>query len=221
MTLTKKLNRIGFKITSNEASAKSKEFIDIERTLIEAIKEIPTDGRLAALIFSWIHVHGNYVIVEKMNKLFKEENCNELTRDWMSALAVYAKTNCSHKWKKLIKALDKPTHLLPEQISLSAINLKGSVDYLAEYGLLLPNRFLRIRETDILSAKQLTQENKQYENRYLYGPSWRADIITGIEIGLKNPMAISKKWVAHMKLLTEYLTNICLLNNQRIRIWLN
>ena len=35
--------------------------------------------------------------------------------------------------------------------------------------------------------------NRQYRNRYLYGPSWRADIVTAIESGATSPAEIVRR----------------------------
>ena len=58
--------------------------------------------------------------------------------------------------------------------------------------MLIAEGSLRIREDDVLPPAVLAKKNKQYRNRLLYGPSWRADIITAIENGAKNPTEISK-----------------------------
>ena len=44
-----------------------------------------------------------------------------------------------------------------------------------------------------MSRELLAQRNPQYRNRLIIGPNWRADIITEIERGAKNPNQISKK----------------------------
>ena len=114
-------------------------------------------------------------------------------RGWISALAVYGKNNCSLKWKSLIEIPEENTYLLPEKISKSAIELKGSEEWLREYKILMPKGSLRIRDEDIMEPSQLIPKNHQYKNRYLFGPSWRADIITAIQGGCKTPTAIMKK----------------------------
>ncbi|MCM8542872.1 MAG: hypothetical protein NE328_21575, partial [Lentisphaeraceae bacterium] len=112
---------------------------------------------------------------------------------WFTAIAVYGKINCSHKWKSLITIPEKNSYLLPEKISKSAIKLKGAEEWLEEYRILLPKGSLRIREEDVMKPEQLIKINHQYKNRYLFGPSWRADIITAIQDGCKTPTAIVNK----------------------------
>ena len=182
-----KLNWIGIRVSGNSKQG------DIEETFLTAALECPDNFRLASLLFSWMKVHGNYVIVEKLRKLVNKAKMTEVQRRWISALAVYGKNNCSHKWKSLIEIPEANIHLLPEEISKSAIALKGSEEWLSEYSILLPKGTLRIREEDIMEPSQLIQINHQYKNRYLFGPSWRADIITAIQGGCKTPTAIMKK----------------------------
>ena len=45
----------------------------------------------------------------------------------------------------------------------------------------------------MLTTERLIQKNLQYRNRLLFGASWRADIITAIQMGMKTPYEISKK----------------------------
>ena len=84
----------------------------------------------------------------------------------------------------------KPVYLFDPEVSQSAIDRKGEIPWLKKVGFLVPKGSLRIREGDVMNPKELAQVNLQYKNRYLYGPSWRADIITAIESGLNSPAAI-------------------------------
>jgi hypothetical protein len=44
-----------------------------------------------------------------------------------------------------------------------------------------------------MTPEELVKVNQQYRNRYLYGPNWRADIITAIESGLTSPTQIMRR----------------------------
>jgi hypothetical protein len=57
---------------------------------------------------------------------------------------------------------------------------------------IVPTVAIRIRERDVLTPQELAQINRQYRNRYLYGPSWRADIITAIESGAASPSEVMR-----------------------------
>ena len=190
MTLNDKLHFIGIKVNKNTSSTMN---ADLESTFLEAALLCPKDHRLASLLFSWLNVHGNYIIVDKLRKLVAQNQISTLQRNWITALAIFGKKHCSHKWKMLVSAPNKDEFLLPESISKSAIKLKGAEEWLSCFHLLLPKNSLRIRDSDIKSAAELIKVNNQYRNRYLYGPSWRADIITAIQEGINTPSSISKK----------------------------
>jgi hypothetical protein len=190
MTLNDKLNYIGIKVNINNSL---ENIADIESTFLEAAILACSDLRLASLLFSWLKIHGNYVVVEKLRKLVSKSKLSPLERNWVSAFAVYGEIHCSHKWKSLIQAPEKEAFLLPEGISKSAIKLKGSEEWLTQFRLLLPKNSLRVRSADIEPPAKLVKINRQYRNRYLYGPSWRADIITAIEEGATTPTSVMKK----------------------------
>src|SRR5690606_19456551 len=121
-------------------------FADIEQTLIEAILESANDGRLASLIFSWLKVHGAYVNVERLAKLARDfpERSHPAIR-LLSGYAAFALEHCGPKWKKLIRRSKEPLYLYPEDVTTSAVALKGAIDYLKRYGFIVPEGSIRIR----------------------------------------------------------------------------
>lgn len=200
------LNAIGIKLAGVSSRRGN---VDIEKTLVVAAKEMREDGRLMSLMFSWIDVHAEHVIVEKLRKLVRQENDNEITLA-VSALAAYAVYNGQHKWKKLISPNYKKTHLILGSASISAIKLKGKTGWLAEYGILAAEGSIRIREADILTPEQLVKINPQYRNRLLFGATWRADIITAIENGARRQVKLLKQLAALMNQRTACAKNIYL-----------
>ena len=194
-TLNDRLAAIGFRIATSVTPRRAQKApVDIEETLLEAIQASEGDGRLASLICSWLVVHGAYVNVERLAKLtkFYPEKPPPAIR-LLSVYAAFAFEHCGHKWKKLIRKSKEPITLYPAEITESAVQLKGAVDYLKKFGFIVPNGSLRIREDDVLKPEELIQRNRLYRNRYLYGPSWRADIITALEAGAKSPAEIVKQ----------------------------
>jgi hypothetical protein len=150
---------------------------DLESVLLQAAGAMSSDARLASLLFSWVHVHADYVIVEKLRKRIRtaeEDGCVV----GITALAAYAVHRGKHKWKKLIVRSEKAAFLSASRAAESAIHLKGSVPWLAEYGVLAAQGSIRVRPEDILSPSELARINLQYRNRLLFGAQWRADIIT-------------------------------------------
>ncbi len=195
LSLNDRLVHIGVRLSGGKGKRRSRNArVDIEQTLIDAALAFPEDARLASLVFSWIKVHGSYVIVEKFRKLCARVAIEEHPEiRWSTALAAFAAEHCSHKWKKLVKKSKSPVYLFPQEVTKSAVTMKGSIPWLKKLNFIVPEGSLRIRESDVLTPEELIEANRQYRNRYLFGPSWRADIITAIQMGMKSPMEISKR----------------------------
>jgi hypothetical protein len=184
--LDQKLIRIGVQL-ADQRNKEDLKWVDIENTLHEASLEITDDSRLFSLLASWISVHGDYVVVEKLMKLQKKRNS-----PWLTALAICAFNMGFHQWKRLIKKERGPIALVNVDLALSAIKLKGEEPNFRRCGFLLPIGVLRIRISDALTTERLVKRNPQFRNRLLFGASWRADIITAIELGIKTPYQIAK-----------------------------
>jgi hypothetical protein len=189
------LATIGFRVGGGRVLVPPEQFeVDIEKTLLDVILEVPSDRRLASVLFTWVKVHGNYVIVEKLRKLAGTKPWKgrpELV--WLVAVARWAAECGGPKWKKLVTPTKEPVFLFDREVTESAIARKGAVPWLGEVGFRVPEGSLRIRESDVMSPEELASVNTQYRNRYRYGPSWRADIITAIESGLDSPAAIARR----------------------------
>lgn len=192
-TLDDRLRAIGFRIASN-GELSSPEGADIERTLLEAVREVPRDGRLASLLLSWAKVHGKIVIVEKLKKFSSQlEKAGPGSTTWLAALAAFAVEGGDARWKLLIRRARQAVYLFPKEVTDSAVRMNGSVEWLSKINFIVPEGSLRIRIQDVLAPKELIHRNRQYRNRYLYGPSWRADIASAMERGLLTPSAIARE----------------------------
>ena len=189
------LATIGFRVGNGQVLVPPEQFaVDIEKTLLDVILEIPSDRRLASVLFTWVKVHGNYVIVEKLRKLAGTAPWGgHAEMAWLTAVARWAAECGGSKWRKLITPTNEPVFLFDREVTESAIARKGAVPWLDEIGFRVPEGSLRIRESDVMSPEELAGVNVQYRNRYRYGPSWRADIITAIESGLDTPAAIARR----------------------------
>lgn len=171
---------------------KSGRAFDIEQVLLDAAGEIQEDGRMASLLFSWVHVHAEHVIVEKLRKLLrKSKDGNQQTS--ISALAAYAVAQRQHKWKKLILPTSKNAYLFTGKAARSAVKLKGAETWAREHGIVVALGSIRIRVEDVLSVQELAKVNLQYRNRLLFGASWRADIITAIQQGASTATDIVRR----------------------------
>lgn len=184
--LNKQLSYIGIQLSRIQTD-KTTQWIDLEKTLHEATLEIPQDGRLFSLLCSWVSIHGDYVIIEKLMKLQKKS-----PSIWLVALAICAANMGFHKWKRLIKKQKSLLALVHTDLALSSISLKGEEPNFRKNGFLIPRGSIRIRSSDVLTSEYLVKKNSQYRNRLLFGACWRADIITAIEVGIKTPYQIAK-----------------------------
>ncbi len=184
---------IGFRLASTEVENFKPEVVDIESTLLDTIGSFTNDYRIASVLMSWIKVHGNYVIVEKLIKLHERIRKEiPVHFPWMTLVAAWAVECGYHKWRKLVKKENGPIYLYDPEISESAILRKGMISWLEPLGFRVPHNSLRIRDSDVLTPKELIQFNPQYRNRYIFGASWRADIVTAIQNGFTIPMGISR-----------------------------
>jgi len=185
-----KLGAIGFRVTSAIRKNNLKE-IDIEKTLIESLYHIDTDGRLLGLLLSWLGVHGPHVIADKF---FNEySNAKEYLGEspWFSGICSYMFKLKDHRFKKGIKKLKSPhSFALRDQSTL--IKIKGAVDFLLDVNIQVPNSAIRIREQDVFTVEQLVKANHQYRNRCIFGANWRAEIVTTIQKGASNPNQVAK-----------------------------
>ncbi len=185
---------IGMRFSGESLQSACERTVDIENTLLDVMEIFPDDTRLASVFLSWIKVHGNYVIVEKLAKFAakRAENTGDewSGAPWLSLTAAWAVECGFHKWKKLIKEMPETVYLYPKAASEGAIQLKGAIPWLEPLGFRIPQNSLRIREDDVAPPEKLVQHNLQYRNRYLFGASWRADIITAIQTGVTSPMEI-------------------------------
>lgn len=194
MTLSfdERLSRVGFRLAGWSPPKGVKAGApDIEVTLLDIVQQLPEDGRLFSLALSWIKVHGAYVIVEKLRKLSRRKA--ESSTLWLPALAAYAVQCRLPKWRALLRKLPEPRYFYPPEVSDGAIAMKGAIPWLESLNFRVPEGSLRIRESDVLSPEQLAAIHRQYRNRYLYGPSWRADIVTAIEEGARSPTEVAKR----------------------------
>lgn len=187
LELNQKLMELGVRLSGKNApKSKKAEWLDIEETLHEATFHV--SGRLFSLLCSWVKVHGEQVITHKLMYLQKEK-----FSPWLVALAIYAANNKLHVWKGLIEETGQEYAVSELKIAKQAISFKGEETGFRDYGFLIPKGSLRIRENDIFTVKELAKSNRQYKNRLIYGANRRADIITAIELGCKNPFQVSKK----------------------------
>lgn len=179
------LSAIGIRVTANHPDS----FVDIEKTIYTALSEVSNDDRIFSLLCSWVKVHGEYVIIEKLIAL--EKRLGRL--DLLGALAIYACSLKIHKWKRLLKTPDKFTYIGDPDLAEAAIEYRGVDEIYKCTNYRISSGSIRIRDRDVFSKDELSKFNKQYQNRLLFGANLRSDIITLINLGYDKPYQISKE----------------------------
>jgi hypothetical protein len=185
MDLYTRLASIGINVSSEQ---KLYSFADIEKTLVFAAEQIPNDKRLLSLLLSWIKLHGERVNIERLKKL--------ATKDqpiWLSLMAHFASDCGQTRWKILINDFSQGKYALGDKdLTQSLISMRGEESWSAGSAFLIPKHSVSIDEKFILNAFQLAKINSHYRNKLIYGSNWRADIITAIQAGAKNPFQAAK-----------------------------
>lgn len=185
-----RLQKIGFRVNSTQK--KSKEYVDIERTIVDALYEVDNDSRLLSLVFSWVEIHGLHLVADKFIKYYQLGVEYRGECPWVIALAARMMDMKDHRFKKLLIPFKNEVWIggVPQK---TALKMDGAVDYLISLNIKIPKGHLRIRLEDILSKEQLIKLNPQYANRFRYGANWRSEIITVIERGFDTPYRIAKE----------------------------
>jgi hypothetical protein len=184
------LSRIGFRIATIDIDKRSKDYIDLEETIIKALYEARNDGRLLSLVFSWQKINGEYLITEKFFKVRDRYQKILGENHLINAFCAYSVHLGLHKYKKGSVRLKKEQYLLRE--APAAIKSAGAVAWLKEINILCPNSHFVLKVESIMTTSELVKYNLQFRNRLIYGANWRADIITAIQMGIQNPSQIKE-----------------------------
>lgn len=194
LSLDRKLKAVGFRLVISEKettlSSNEQNECDIERTLVNAAFEAMSDGRIRSILFTWFKVHGERVITDKFFRVAKAAEVTRGHNPIINALAVFAVISGHHKFKGYIKKTKSNEYLVSKEVSESFKSVQGFKEDFLEYGVKVPSKMIRIRESDVLTVEELATQNLQYCNRIFIGASWRADIITAIELGAASPTEI-------------------------------
>lgn len=170
---------------------------DLERTLLYAAVDLSLgkDARLFSLLASWIHVHGDRVLIEKLARLRTAyENDTGDDAPWLKALAYFAVDCGFNRWKLLAHPANEKHVLPPTALTNAFVKAKGRVKWLPTSSkLVIARDTARIRAEDVLTVPELARQNRQYRNRWKYGACLRADIVTEVESGSVAPYRIAKK----------------------------
>ena len=80
-----RLQKIGFRVNSTQK--KSKEYVDIEKTIVDALYEVDNDSRLLSLVLSWVEIHGPHLVADKLIKYYQQGIEYRGDYPWVIALA--------------------------------------------------------------------------------------------------------------------------------------
>ncbi len=188
--LFRDLSAIGFRVTHSFVKKRA-NYPDIEKTLVRACYYIDSETRLLGLLITWLKIHGTHLIADKFFKEYEDAKEYLGETPWFHGICSYMYSQKDHRFKKGVIKLKK-NHSFGNRDQSSLIKIKGAIHFLEEVGILVAESTVRIREPDILSVDELVKTNTQYRNRYIYGANWRAEIITTIQNGAKNPNQVSK-----------------------------
>lgn len=188
ISIEEKMRFIGIAITGGEGRViKKTDWVDIEQTIYEATLLVSETSRFFLVLCSWVKVHGEYVITEKLMKLQKKQKS-----PWLVALAIFAESCGHHKWSRLIEKIDGEYALSSLAAAKAGIEYHGEMEIYKKTAFRFDKKSLRVRESEVQDSPWLLKYNRQYRNRFLYGANWRSDIILAIESGFETPYRISK-----------------------------
>lgn len=197
LSVNQKMRLIGLRIGFDDALVNPKHLsvfdYDIEETFLAATFEAENDLRILRILISWVKVHGDYVLIEKLLKRLKAWEAIKGESSAFQLLAATAVIAGFSGWKRGLRAsVKKPIYPGNKALLLSSIELKGVDPMFSPLGIMVPHNYLSPRESDVFTVHELLSSHLQYRNRHLFGANWRSDIITAIESGIENPFRISK-----------------------------
>jgi hypothetical protein len=198
LSLDEKLAAIGLMVRSDPLAKGDVGKVDIESTLGEAFIALQDEKNLRLLlpVFTWIEVHGSSVIIEKLIKILCKSAKEKQDTSLAALFAKFALLSGHKKWSTVAKKFTNwpksPRLLGPSDMAASLLSLRGEEDWAKDSGYRVAKGFLATNHKWVLSRKALAKFNHQYRNRLIYGPQWRADIITAYEQGAKTPTEASQ-----------------------------
>jgi hypothetical protein len=181
--------------STRSLTSKEIDSVDIEETLVKACVSLNKTGdqRLLSLLLSWVSIHGGSVIIEKLTKILLRRQILGDNVEFVALIAKFAEKSGFKRWKILANFAPRiPLVVGPFELAQSLIDMRGEEDWSKDSGFIIPKKTISIDSKWILARNALAQINHQYKNRLVYGPQWRADIITAIELGAKTPTEVSK-----------------------------
>ncbi len=175
LDLTRRCISIGFGFAENP----SKQEPNIEETLVAASLEgVNGDYRILSLLVDWFDIHSTWVNADHLTTLVKAIEDKQVQKFW-TACAQWKKTD--PRFKKLRKLYEGERFQIMSDPTGFLLKRNGEDPRFKETVLLIPNKTLRHRPTDIDPPERLSKINKAYRYRVLLGPTYRADLLAALE----------------------------------------
>lgn len=196
LSLEEKLAAIGVMAGTRRLTQHDIDSVDIEATLADIVVALAADEaalRWLGPILAWVREHGSSVIVEKLAKILRRRESEGAAVDYTALLARYAVGEGHKRWQTLLTLAPKTPRIVgPADLAPSLLKLRGEEPWARDVGFLVARGAFDVQGKWTLSRSALAKLNRQYRNRLVYGPQWRADIITVIERGAKTPSKASR-----------------------------
>ena len=195
-SLEQKLAAIGVMVATQPLSREAASMVDIEDTIADSIVHLDGDGgdmRWLGSLLAWVRIHGGVVIIEKLVKILQRRFKQGASVEFAALLGQFALEHDHRRWRALLVFAPKSPRLVgPPLLADSLIKVRGEEDWAQPANFLVPRGSLAAESKWVLSPGQLAKLSRQYRNRLIYGPQWRADIITAVEHGARTPAAASR-----------------------------
>ncbi len=152
----------------------------IEDTLVQAssLGMDDDDLRVLAVLTTWFGVHHAHVNADRLVRLVGLHSSPRVRAYWAALATWCAKDRRFARLAKRVRGA--PLELLPVGTTFQ-IARRGEDPRLAGSKLRVPSGALRDRADDMLASEVLVRRHAGYRNRVLMGPTWRADVWTGLE----------------------------------------
>jgi len=195
LSLEEKLAAIGVTTATERPTTEQISAADLEEALADVIVSFAAPGndqRWLGPVLAWVEAHGSAVIIEKLTKILKRRNKLGDNVEFASLLATYALAHGHKRWQSLLLLAPVAPRLVGHpDLAPSLLEIRGAEAWAKTANFLVPNGSLVPQGKWILSPSSVAMQNQQYRNRLIYGAQWRADIITAIQRGARNPTEAS------------------------------
>jgi len=154
---------------------------NIEDTLLFAsIEAMDRDNlRVLAVLVTWFGVHAPWVNADRLTKLVSDNKSSRVKALW-SALARWQSGD--RRFARLAKVYSgQPVDLLAAGTEFQ-IKRHGQDPRFAASSLRVPGNVLRDRGADVLAPEELAKRHHAYHRRVMFGPSYRADMWSVLEM---------------------------------------